>query len=64
MLGCYGFGSVGVVLDYWMDCQIIAHTPEMNHNLCYNVAMLVPGWVEGALRSIGGDQDVVRVRRG
>ena len=58
-LGCYGFWSFGVVLDHWMDCQINAHSPEMNHNLCYNVGMLVPAWLESTLRSIGGDQDVV-----
>jgi len=48
---CYGYWSLGVVMDHWMGCSPKSWT-------CETVAYLLPNWGELAVRSIGNVQDM------
>jgi len=48
---CYGYWSLGVVVDHWMACNPKTWT-------CDTVAYLLPNWGELALRSLGNVQDM------
>nr|AYF56483.1 nonribosomal peptide synthetase 3963 [Ostreopsis cf. ovata] len=48
---CYGYWSLGVVVDHWMGCNPKSWT-------CETVAYLLPNWGELALRSLGNVQDM------
>jgi len=48
---CYGYWSLGVVIDHWMGCSPKSWT-------CETVSYLLPNWGELVLRSIGNVQDM------
>jgi len=48
---CYGYWSLGVVMDHWMGCS-----PKSW--MCETVGYVLPYWGELALRSVGNVQDM------